>query len=424
MTTQKKKFVSVLFMFFFISFAHSNSGQFKNVSDKKILKSLQQNYLHGQDYSYSSRKTVQLFKKRYTTEEGKKYLSKIMKRSALYRKFIETQLRTENVPYELLFLPVIESGFYTKAVSRSGAVGIWQFMRNSIVGYDININYWMDERRDPWKTTSAALKKLKWNYEYYGDWYLALAAYNCGVGALNNAIKKAGKADYWYLSENGYLKKETALYVPKFIAIAEILIQSENLGIDWGEHEELDHTEVIDVERSIDLNLLAEESGVESSVLTNLNPALKFNITPPRTKYKLRVPSDKANGIRSLLAQKPLLIRYYRYKVKSGDTLYALSSRYRVPVESILKNNPGIKPSSLKIGAELIIPAPRNAARHTGKKETSSREFAGIYTIKKGDTLWSVANAYNVQVEILAEKNNIRVGEVLSLGKILKVPIL
>lgn len=428
MTKQKKSILSVLCAVFIFSFiqVYANTGQILQISketDKKTLKALKQNSLHGADLEYVNHKTVIFFQERYKTENGKRYLEDIMKRSAPYRKFIEAELKKENLPYELLFLPVIESGFYSKAVSKSGAVGIWQFMKNSIGGYNININYWIDERRDPWKTTSAALKKLKWNYEYYGDWYLALAAYNCGVGALNAAIKKAGKADYWYLCDKGYLKKETALYVPKFIAVAGILNQSGALGINWGDSES-NCTEVIEVKQSIDLHLLAEELKTDPSVLLNLNPSLKFNITPPDTKYSLRVPAEKAEEVKTLISQKKLLVKYYRYKVKSGDTLYALSSHYGVPVNSILKYNPKIKPSSLKIGTELIIPAMRSVSIYTGKQRKTNADFKGFYTIKKGDTLWSIAAAYNVQVEILAEKNNISVGDVLSLGKILKVPIL
>lgn len=425
----KKKLLFLLsvFVLLLIREGYPNTVQtVKNIdtTDKKTLKKLAGNSLHGADFVYTKHKTVLFFKKQYSSEHGKRYLENIMKRSAPYRKFIEAELRKENLPYELLFLPVIESGFHSKAVSKSGAVGIWQFMKNSIGGYDITVNDWVDERRDPWKTTSAALKKLKWNYEYYGNWYLALAAYNCGVGALNTAIKKAGKADYWYLCDNGWLKKETALYVPKFIAVAEILNRSEFLGIDWGEPHGHNYCKIIEVKQPVDLVLLAEELKTEPSVLLNLNPALKFNITPPDCAYRLRVPAEKADEVMALLAEKKLFIKYYRYKVKSGDTLYALSNHYGVSVDSIIRCNPGIKPSSLKIGKELIIPAMHSVSSYTGRKQNTNIQFNGFYTIKKGDTLWSIASAYNVQVETLAEKNNIKIGDILSLGKILKVPVM
>lgn len=175
-------------------------------SNKTSLSYNRQKSLHSTVIVPSKYPLIEKFRNRYLNEDGLRYLEAIMQRSSPYRNFIIEELRRENLPPELLFLPVIESGFSPKAVSKSGAVGIWQFMRNSIGGYDIHIDEWIDERRDPWKTSTAAVKKLKWNYNYYNDWYLALAAYNCGVGALDKAIKKAGSRNYWYLAEKKILK--------------------------------------------------------------------------------------------------------------------------------------------------------------------------------------------------------------------------
>ncbi len=169
---------------------------------------------------------IRKYRKQYTTADGIKYLSSVMRRSGPYRDFIVEEIRRQDAPECLLYLPVIESGFSVGAISRSGATGIWQFMRNSVGGYGIRINEWMDERRDPWLATAAAVKKLKDNYRELKDWNLALAAYNCGLGAVRKAIKKSGSRDYWYLCEKGYFKPETVHYVPKFLAIAEILSRS------------------------------------------------------------------------------------------------------------------------------------------------------------------------------------------------------
>ncbi len=372
-------------------------------------------------YNYPA---IKKFREQYINENGLKYLEAIMQRSIPYRSFIIEELRKENFPFELLFLPVIESGYYPKAVSKSGAAGIWQFMRNSISGYDIHINEWIDERYDPWKTSIAAVKKLRWNYNYYNDWYLALAAYNCGVGALDKAIKKAGSRNYWYLAEHGFLKKETALYVAKFLAISEILMQSEKYGIDWGEPAAYNYTDTVTVKRSVDLVLLAEKLKTDKDLFLNLNPSLKFNITPPDIKYNLRIPAEHKEAVENLLAKNTLLLKYYNYKIKSGDTLYALSKHYGVSVQSIIDYNPGIKPSSLRVGQVLQIPALKSVTAYIGKKDNSTLNFNGTYTVKKGDTLWSIALKYKVQVEMLAEKNGLDINSVLSLGKTLKVPIL
>ena len=329
------------------------------------------------------------------------------------------------MPAELLFLPVIESGFFETATSKSGAVGIWQFMRNSIGGYNIHIDDWVDERRDPWKASIAAVKKLKWNYSQFNDWPLALAAYNSGVGAIRAAIKKAGKADYWYLAEHGYLKKETLYYVPKFLAVAEILSRSEELNIDWGNTEDHQPTSTIEIKRAIDVRLLAEELGLESEAIRKLNPSLRYFITPPSIKYELRLPSAYTEAAQAVLSQSDkLLIKYYQYRIKSGDTLYALAKHYGVSIQSIVNYNEGLKPETLKIGKTILIPALKSVGAYAGKGAAQAGNFDGTHTIQKGDTLWSLALKYSVSVELLAQKNNLTVNSVLKLGNTLKVPIL
>lgn len=254
------------------------------------------------------------------------------------------------------------------------------------------------------------------------------------MGSLNKAIKKAGKKDYWYLADNDFLPKETKFYVPKFLAVSDILSNSEEHGIDWGESEALDETDVIEVKKSIDLSLLAKELGVDSSTLVSLNPSLKFNITPPNFKYTLRVPATKCEAARSLLSTKKLLLRYYRYKIRSGDTLSALSHHYGVSIPTIMKYNEGIRNSnSLRIGQELIIPAikqieqyrppvPNNQSQKNASGISANVAFTGRYVVNRGDSLWVIANRYGISVAILARENGMRENEILPLGRVLKVP--
>lgn len=403
--------------------------------------------IRGFILEFTDHEVVKRFRNQFSTEKGRRYLETTMKRSGPYRQFIEEQLKNERMPRELLFLPVIESGYQMKAVSKAGAVGIWQFMPNSVGGYDIHIDEWMDERQDPWKASVAAIKKLKWNYRYYDDWCLALAAYNCGVGSLNKAIKKAGKKDYWYLADNDYLPKETKFYVPKFLAVSDILTNSEENGIDWGESEGLGETDVLEVRQSIDLSLLAAEIGVHPNVLYSLNPSLKFNITPPNIKYTLRLPATQRDAAENVLSKKKLLLKYYRYKIRSGDSLSVLANHYGVSIKTIMKYNASIKDShSLRVGQEVIIPAvkqvdqyqSRNNSTNTTKKEVSgkkgksvakanqtpgkSAKFTARYTVQRGDSLWLIATKFKVAVDLLAKANGMRTNEVLSLGRVLKVP--
>jgi membrane-bound lytic murein transglycosylase D len=297
-------------------------------------------------------------------------------------------------------------------------------MRNSVAGYGIRINEWMDERKDPWITSGAALRKLRENYNDLGDWYLAIAAYNCGLGATRKAIKAAGKADYWYLCEKGYFKNETIQYVPKFIAISVILSRSEEYGIDWGDDSTNIELTTIPVKRPVDINVLAKETGIDAAKLKSLNPALYYYITPPDTTYALRIPLEQQSAIEAVLNDKTkMLLEYYMYKIKSGDTLYALAAHYGITIAMIQQYNPGLKPSALKIGKTIVIPALKEVEAYKGRKTSDNLDFSGTYLVKQGDSLWSIALAYDIQVETLAEKNNIDVNSVLKLGKQLHVPI-
>lgn len=394
--------------------------------NKMQLEKFQSNSFMQNTLVFPEHPLVSRFKRQYMNEKGFAYLSAIMQRSAPYRRFIIELLEQENMPPELLFLPVIESGFLEKATSRSGAAGIWQFMKNSVGGYNIHINDWMDERFDPWKTSSAAVKKLKLNYSQLGDWPLALAAYNCGMGAIKAAIKKAGNTDYWYLSEHGYLKKETMYYVPKFLAIAEILSKSDVLGIDWGNPDAYPQTATIEIKRAVDIRLLAEETGIEIATMKKLNPALHYAITPPNIHYHLRIPAEYEEPVKTILNQSDkLLIKYYQYRIKSGDTLYALAKHYGITVQNIMYYNPGVSAQTLKIGKIILIPALKAVDAYQGKSEnTYTADFSGSHIIQSGDTLWSISRKYAISVELLAQKNNLRVNSVLKLGNILKVPML
>lgn len=414
-----------LLIFFSCVSVHASDTAAQSVNiPQDVRQKIQSKSLWSQSLLPTDHPSVVYFRNRYLNKEGLAYLSKIMSRSTLYRSFIVRELEKASLPPEFLFLPVIESGFYEKAVSKSGAVGIWQFMRNSIHGFDIHVSEWMDERRDPWKSTRAAIKKLKWNYDMLGDWHLALAAYNAGLGAITRAIEKAGKADFWYLADHGYLKKETALYVPKFIAIADILSKSHLLGIDWYAGMPYVASETITVKRMIDLNVAAKKIGCSADILKRLNPSLFYNITPANFSYQLRVPTAYKPQMVQLLKEKNVgLVEYYVYRIKSGDTLHALALHYGVSVQTLLQYNPTLRPQSLQIGAKVLIPALKTVLPYQKKKPACTVAFSGEYRVKKGDTLWSIAIAYAVDVEELARKNNIDLNAVLSLGKTLKVPI-
>lgn len=384
------------------------------------------------DWEVPEHELVEKFRSQFSTERGKKRLSECMERGLPYRKYIRQKLIEYEMPLCLEFLPVIESEFNINAVSRSGATGMWQFMKNSMAPY-MKANEWLDERKDPWLSTDAALKKLKENYNILNDWNLALAAYNCGLGAMKKSMKRGDSNDYWYLLDNDFLKKETKYYIPKFLAIAQILSNPEYFELDLPDYENYEDNDfaVIEVNRAIDVTMIASELDIDKSKIKFLNPALNYNITPPDSKYAFRVPSDKEEEIKNLLSDKSkLLIRYYIYRINSGDTLSELAVHYDVSIDMIKQNNPGLNERYLKIGQKLIIPAlkdvkpyskpVKNVVKKTPKAD--NRAFTDTYVVKQDDTLWGISMKYNVDYEILAEKNNISPNAVLRVGSTLKVP--
>jgi membrane-bound lytic murein transglycosylase D len=367
----------------------------------------------------------------YLTEDGKKWLAAIMARAKPYLPYVAERIRYYGLPDELAFLPVIESEYSARNVSRSGATGLWQFMRNSIRGYGMQVDEWVDERRDFMKSTDGALRKLSDNYSTFGDWNLALAAYNCGDGAIARALAKAKKAgvsspDYWELRKDGYLKSETAGYVPKFLAVASILRYPGRYGLaqDW---DEAIAWETIAPGRPVDIKLIADEIGIPFTVLRDANPELRYTVTPPTASYALKVPAAAADAVRALVSDKSRkLIRYYLHTVRSGDTLTAIAQRYGTPMQTIVSSNPGLRPDHIGLGQVIVVPALKDAPAPAAPKAEADQapEFTGSYSVAKGDTLWSIALRYDVQPESLAERNGLGLSSVIREGMSLRVPTL
>jgi membrane-bound lytic murein transglycosylase D len=348
-----------------------------------------------------------------------------MKRAAPYLPFIREQIVARNLPPELLYLPVIESGFVPTARSKSGAVGLWQFMRNSIAPFDIKIDDWADERMDFWKSTEGALRKLEDNYRALGDWPLALAAYNAGLGGMQRAVRQAGRADYWYLAEKKFIKTETIHYVPKFLAVAYILSNPRLFGLDldWSADP---RWERIPAGKQVDLELLAAEAGLDGAALKEANRELFYGITPPDKNYQIKVRAADSFRVREALARTDaVLIKYYFHTIRYGDTLSALALHYGIPVAQITEANPGVQARYLRIGQRLRIPVYRDPEpyRRAAAASDDALRFTGTHLVKRGETLWSIALAYGVDPEALAEANGIGLNDTLREGRALKTPV-
>jgi membrane-bound lytic murein transglycosylase D len=363
--------------------------------------------------------------RQYSSPGGLSWLKQVMTRGEPYLAFIRREIEERELPPELLYLPVIESAFLPTAKSSSGAAGLWQFMKNSITPFDMKVTDWMDERLDFWKSTQGALRKLEDNYRQLQDWPLALAAYNAGLGAVNRTIKTTGIKDYWELSEKKHFKTETIHYVPKLLAVAAIVSDPRRYGLEPNWAEDPQWTRV-PVERSADLDVLAEAAGIDGEVLKAANRELYYGVTPPGGGYSLKVRTADEPAIREALARTDLaLIKYHFHTIQYGDTLSELAGHYGVSVLQINDANPGMRERYLQIGKRIRIPALRDVGpyKRTGVPETDIPVFKGNHLVKQGETLWSIALAYEVDPEILAAANGIDLEDTLRVGKSLKTPI-
>jgi membrane-bound lytic murein transglycosylase D len=324
---------------------------------------------------------TQYYIAQYSSPGGIAYLNAVLERGSLYLPFIKEEIKKRNLPPELAYLPVIESGFQITARSRSGAVGLWQFMMNSISPFDIKVNDIIDERRDFIKSTRGALQKLEDNYKTLGNWELALAAYNAGLGAVTRTVQRTKTGDYWEICKKNELRRETVHYVPKFIATAFILSQPRRFGIDyWPQAQEW---AAIPLKKQVSLDMLAAEAGADREVLRRLNAELIHGISPAGSGYLLKVPSAQLQQISLALEREDIkLIRYYDHVVRHGDTLWSMSRHYGASLDQIEQLNPGINNRHLRIGETVVIPAFMDVK--PPERRTATVSFNGNHVVKKG----------------------------------------
>jgi membrane-bound lytic murein transglycosylase D len=260
-------------------------------------------------------------------------------------------------------------------------------------------------------------------YKRLGSWELALAGYNAGIGTVLNAQKKHPGADYWELCRLRAFKNETIHYVPKLVAAAWVLSNPRRFGIEpvWPEDPRWTR---IPAGRSVDLGIVAEYAGLSGFDLQKANGELTYGITPPDPNYHIKAPAKYAPAIVSVLEDPGLtLIKYYFHTIQSGDTLSGIARRYGVTENQIRSNNPGLRDKYLKIGQRLIIPALKeiNLAITTVKQETTV-SHNGTHLVKRGETFWSIARAYNTSPEYLARINGMKLNDTLQIGSSLKTP--
>lgn len=289
-------------------------------------------------------------------ERFKRYLS----RSSRYEKWMKQILKEEGVPQDLFYLALIESGFSTHAYSRARALGPWQFIRSTGRIFDLDSNWWLDERKDPEKSTRAAARYLKRLYREFGDWYLALAAYNAGEGKIRRAVREAGISDFWAISRPGssYLKAETRNYVPRYIAAALIAKMPYRFGMQHVAYDEPFAFEEVVIKGPMDLGIAAGLVGAQPEDMIYLNPELNQFMTPPHA-YRLRLPVGKKEAFKNGYAQLPSSMRQVKvttHRVRKGESLGKIAKRYGVSAKRLLTANHLNPKRKLRAGTMLTIP--------------------------------------------------------------------
>lgn len=385
----------------------------------------------------------------YDTEEVQQYFAFFthrargtftawLDRSEQYLPFVRETLSSHGLPQDLALLPYSESGYNPKAVSPAGAVGMWQFMRGTAHKYGLTVDWWIDERRDPVLSTHAAARYLADLYGMFGDWYLALAAYNAGEGKISTALEKTNANDFFELCDNNdqlrgkaKLKAETRHYVPKFIAISKIFQNLEMLGfsrVDWTRAPQLAD---VKLPGGTDLVNLASAAGLKWSEFAALNPAFLRQVSPPGVETTAHLPKDKLEPVTAYLAN-PKSRPYAGYTVhtvRGSDSLWKIGRRYGVPV-AVLKRMNNLASGRLSKGQQLLVPG-GGSARDLADDDSGSRgpaktrriaQSRSNYVVQRDDTLWNISRKFGISVATLQQANGLNSGSHLDIGQRLYIP--
>src|SRR5271156_2400838 len=352
----------------------------------------------------------------YFSNRGRGTFERAFARSGRYHDMMVSILKQEGVPQDLIYLAQAESGFHPLAVSRVGARGIWQFMASRARGYGLQHSMWVDDRQDPEKSTRAAARHLKDLYAQFGDWYLAMAAYNSGPGTVQAAVKRTGYADFWELYRRNVLPKETRNYVPIILAVTIMTKNLSQYGFDDVSMDDPTAFDALTVGYPVDLRLVADCVDATPAQLQQLNPSLLRLSTPKEGTFELRLPAGTKQQYMTAIADIPTGMRlWWRYPaVHSGDTLASLARTYHTTPRSIEDAN-HLDGGELEGNTKLIIPlAP---GKHFVDTATYARRITR-YKVRRGDTVQTVAENFGVSPQMLRRWNGLR-GDSLSGRKVL-----
>lgn len=393
-------------------------------------------------------KEVQMFFKYFThNKKGRRSFERWLERSSRYLPYVRRVFAERGLPHDLVYLPFVESGYNPHARSRAGAGGMWQFMPFTGKKYGLRVGWWVDERNDPYKATHAAADYLTKLYDDFGDWYLALAAYNAGEGRVGRALKRSGCEDFFELSKKRqnrwrrgrrlyYLPRETRYYVPKLMAVIKIVQNLEELGFKKPDWDGEDTVASMDAPPATDLRALAKNVGLSWEQFKAYNPAFPEPGSHPKQNSTVYLPLDKEQAATAYLAGKVSKYHSYYsfYRVRRGDSWYRISRRYGVPI-AVLKKYNNRRSNLLRPGQKLKIPGKGESKLTAAKLRKQRRSRAASarrtralaksrsnYSVKRGDSLWAIAKRYHVTVGTLAKANGISRRSRLRVGQMLYIP--
>jgi membrane-bound lytic murein transglycosylase D len=369
-------------------------------------------------------KYVQAEIDRFTKGHERNFFIESFVRSGRYRPQIIAELKKAGLPTELSWLPLIESGFKVKALSRARALGLWQFIPSTGYKFGLSRDKYVDERLDPDEATQAAIAYLKELHQIFGDWTTVLAAYNCGEGRVLRVIREQNVNyldNFWDLYER--LPYETARYVPRFLATLHIMENLERYGFDQITVDPPIEHETLEVQKQVHLKHVAAAIGTTESHLIALNPELRYKILPPET-YQLKVPPDTGHLLLSKLDTIPeskLPTRPFVYhRVRRGETLSIIARKYRTRVRTIMRAN-NLRSSHYIVAGRLLKIPTRGYAYRPAKPARSSVGKATKHLVRRGDNLWNIAKRYGTTTTKIQELNNLTDTE-LHIGQVLKLP--
>jgi membrane-bound lytic murein transglycosylase D len=347
-----------------------------------------------------------------------RYLSRIKRYEWLY----EENFAKYGVPRDLKYLSLVESGFNPNAYSWARAMGLWQFIASTGRLYGLQRNWWVDERKDPIKATDAACRFLRDLYQQFGDWELAMAAYNGGPGRVSRTTAKQGTRDFWKLR----LRQQTMDYVPLIYAAAMICKDPARYGFGDVVYEPPIVWDTVTISKSLDLRGVAQVVGCSLEELKELNPELLKNSTPPKTRaYLLKIPKGKTEQFWAAYESinSPKETQYVRHDIKRGETIGTIAAKYGVSQYALLEANNMSRTSQIIAGKELIIPVPLDRFTSGGPVDRD-RYLASnnVYEIQPGDNLWDIAKSFGTTVDAIRRINYLERGASIYVGEKLRIP--